>query len=134
MPSPEWLAEQFEQHRAHLGGGVSDARVGERGRRCSPGKLDSTRPDRCQRRSEPARLADDRRLARVFGHPADADITAGGCPEYLCARSRDHSRRPDPESDVVLADSVGLALLVVLETLEPADDSRSCCMTCSARH
>src|SRR5678816_3286956 len=27
----------------------------------------------------------------------------------------------DPESDVVLADSVGLALLVVLETLEPAE-------------
>jgi hypothetical protein len=27
----------------------------------------------------------------------------------------------DPESDVVLADSVGLALLIVLETLEPAE-------------
>jgi RNA polymerase sigma-70 factor (ECF subfamily) len=28
---------------------------------------------------------------------------------------------PNPESEAVLADSVGLALLVVLETLEPAE-------------
>jgi RNA polymerase sigma-70 factor, ECF subfamily len=31
MPSPEWLAEQFEQPGALAGGRVSDARAGERG-------------------------------------------------------------------------------------------------------
>src|SRR5262249_29979448 len=57
-------------------GRVSDARVGERGRRCGPGKLDSTRPDRRQRRPEPARVADERCRARVPGYVADADIAA----------------------------------------------------------
>ena len=79
MPTPEWLAEQFEEHRRSFArGGVSDARVGERSRGCGPGELDSTRPDRCQRRREPARLAHDRRRARVPGHVADADIAPGG--------------------------------------------------------
>jgi DNA-directed RNA polymerase specialized sigma24 family protein len=31
------------------------------------------------------------------------------------------TRADDPESNALLADSVGLALLVVLETLEPAE-------------
>ena len=37
----------------------------------------------------------------------------------------------DPEQQAVLADSVGLALLVVLESLAPRSVSRSCCTTCS---
>ena len=37
----------------------------------------------------------------------------------------------DPEQEALLADSVGLALLVVLETLAPRSGSRSCCTTCS---
>jgi RNA polymerase sigma-70 factor, ECF subfamily len=36
----------------------------------------------------------------------------------------------DPEQDALLAESVGLALLVVLETLAPAE-LRSCSTTCS---
>ena len=94
MPTPERLAEQFEAAPgAFARGGVSDARVGERSRGCGPGKLDSTRPDRCQRRREPASLADDRRRARVPGHVADADIAPGGCPWTCTCRSGDHSRR-----------------------------------------
>ncbi len=44
------------------------------------------------------------------------------------------SRNPgiDPEHEAVLADSVGLALLVVLEMLAPPNGSHSCCTTCSA--
>ena len=37
----------------------------------------------------------------------------------------------DPEHQALLADSVGLALLVVLELLRPQERSRSCCTTCS---
>ena len=94
MPTPEWLAEQFEAAPGALArGGVSDARVGERSRGCGPGELDSARPDRCQRRREPARLADDRRRARVPGHVADADIAPGGSLGRARARSGHHSRR-----------------------------------------
>jgi len=42
-------------------------------------------------------------------------------PWTRTCRSRDHPRRRDPESEAMLADSVGLALLVVLETLGPAE-------------
>ena len=43
--------------------------------------------------------------------PLDADV-----PEPAPAR-----RRPDPEHEALLADSIGLALLVVLDTLSPAE-------------
>ena len=135
MPTPEWLAEQFEAAPgAFARGGVSDARVGERSRGCGPGKLDSARPDRCQRRREPARLAHDRRRACVPGHVANADIAPGGSllddarmPDPVITRADG-----DPESDAMLADSVGLALLVVLETSSRRSASPSCCTTCSA--
>lgn len=38
-------------------------------------------------------------------------------PDPIVARAEDQ----DPERDIVLADSVGLALLVILDTLEPAE-------------
>jgi ketosteroid isomerase-like protein len=37
----------------------------------------------------------------------------------------------DPEREAMLADSVGSARLVVLDTLAPPSGSRSCCTTCS---
>src|SRR5438105_14095517 len=37
----------------------------------------------------------------------------------------------DPEHEALLADSVGLAMLIVLEELTPPSASRSCCTTCS---
>ena len=40
--------------------------------------------------------------------------------------------RSAPEGQALLADSLGVALLVVLDTLTPADVSPSCCTTCSA--
>src|SRR5438132_8361744 len=42
-----------------------------------------------------------------------------------------HTERADPEQQAVLADSVGLALLVVLDTLGRPSGWRSCYMTCS---
>jgi RNA polymerase sigma-70 factor (ECF subfamily) len=39
--------------------------------------------------------------------------------------------RINPEQATLLADSVGLALLVILETLDPDSGSPSCCTTCS---
>src|SRR6267142_888098 len=89
MPTPEWLAEQFEEHRAHLRAWLTTvvARV------C----LDLLRT-RTSRREDP--------LDEHSVHVPDPVITRAD---------------RDPESDAMLADSVGLALLVVLETLEPAE-------------
>lgn len=39
--------------------------------------------------------------------------------------------RVDPEREALIADSVGLALLVVLETLTPPSGSPSCYTICS---
>src|SRR6266571_23117 len=44
-----------------------------------------------------------------------------GREESLDVRARDASDGVDPEQEAVLADSVGLAMLVVLDTLTPAE-------------
>jgi RNA polymerase sigma factor (sigma-70 family) len=130
MPTPESLAEQFEAHRAHLRavayrmlGSASEAedavqeswiRLGRTdvsavenlrawlttvvGRVC----LDMLRT-RTSRREAP--LAEHAEHAEHAVHVPDPVIT----------------RADDPESNAMLADSVGLALLVVLEALEPAE-------------
>jgi DNA-directed RNA polymerase specialized sigma24 family protein len=41
------------------------------------------------------------------------------------------ARGLDPEEEALLADSVGLALQVVIDTLAPAERLASCSMTCS---
>ena len=57
------------------------------------------------------------------GHAALAQVAARGAPGRARARPDRQPRRTriDPEHEALLADSVGLALLVVLETLAPAE-------------
>jgi RNA polymerase sigma factor (sigma-70 family) len=122
MPTPEHLAEQFEAHRAHLRA-VAYRMLGS------------------------ANEADDAvqegwiRLGRTDVSGVEnlggwlTTVVARVCLDMLRTRT---SRReeplethvPDPvitradqnpESEAIVADSVGLALLVVLETLEPAE-------------
>src|SRR6187399_2715424 len=121
MPTPEQLAAQFEQHRAHLRA-VAYRMLG------SPSEADDAvqeswiRLGRTDvRRRESARLADDRRRGVCLDmlrtrtsrreEPLDTHL-----PDPVIARADG-----DSESDAVLADTVGLALLVVLEKLEPAE-------------
>jgi RNA polymerase sigma factor (sigma-70 family) len=118
----DWLAERFEQHRGEL------TRVAQR--------LLGTRSD-----------ADDAvqeawlRLSRVEPREIDnlaawlTTVVARIALSMLRARSRrdepldtlapppipDGAGAADPEDEAVLADSVGVALLVVLETLSPAE-------------
>src|SRR5688500_4276428 len=67
-------------------------------------------------------MADDRRRARVAEHAALAPIAARGSPRCAHAGAdRRPRRRHRPRARGALADSVGLALLVVLETLSPAE-------------
>ena len=123
MDEHDFLAEQFEEHRAHLRavayrmlGSLSEAddAVQEAWLRLS-------RSD-TERRREPGRLADHGRRAGVPGHAALARDAARGAarvhvPDPIVSREDG----VDPEHEALLADSVGLALLVVLETLTPAE-------------
>ena len=123
MEEREWLAERFEEQRAAPAGGcLSDAGLAERGRRRGPGGV-----------------------VRLNRTDADAIENLGGWPTTVVGRvslnmlrSRKARReepldvrlpdpivdRPDgmnPEHEALLADSVGLALIIVLETLSPPE-------------
>src|SRR5262249_19982223 len=70
------------------GGGLPDARLAHRGRRCRPGNLAAAQPQphRHQRGPQPGRLADDAGRAGVPGHAARAHRTARGTPGRAPAR------------------------------------------------
>ena len=123
MAEQDWLAGQFEQNREHLQavaysmlGTVSEAQdaVQEAWLRLQ--------------RSEPGAIADLRGwLTTVVGRisldmlrarKARREVYPGSwLPEPLV----DDDAADGPEHEAVLADTVGMALLVVLETLSPAE-------------
>ncbi len=121
MGDPNWLAERFEENRSHLRavayrmlGSLAEAddavqeswlrlsRTGAGGIENLGGWLTTVVAHVCldMLRSRQARREES----------LDAQISDAAAP-------RDAA--PDPEREAVLADSVGLALLVVLETLAP---------------
>lgn len=99
---------------------LPDALLGQRGRRRRAGRLAARQPRRRGGCRGSARVADD---GRGSGLPEHAAVPRRRREEPLDAvaaeRLPDHDA--DPEREAVLADSVGLALLVVLETLSPAE-------------
>src|SRR6516164_1435949 len=104
------------------GGGLPDARLAHRGRRRRPGNLAAAqpRPHRHQRGPQPGRLADNAGRARVPGHAARArraEPLGAHLPDPVVS----HQDGDDPEQQALLAEGVGLALLVVLDTLAPAE-------------
>jgi RNA polymerase sigma factor (sigma-70 family) len=122
MPTPERLAEQFEQHRAHLRavayrmlGSESEAEdaVQESWIRLGRTDVDDVENLRAWLTTVVARVCLDMLRTRTSRRedPLDTHV-----PDPVITRAD-----ADPESGAVLADSVGLALLVVLEKLEPAE-------------
>jgi len=130
MPTPEEgrqgdnerLAEEFERHRAHLRtvayrmlGSASEAEdaVQESWIRLGRTDVNDVKNLRAWLTTVVARVCLDMLRTRTSRRedPLDTHV-----PDPVITRANG-----DPESDVVLADSVGLALLVVLETLEPAE-------------
>ena len=114
------LAEQFEAHRAHLLG-VAHRVLGAGGEAAGrrPGGVAAAAADRLGRRRQPRRLADHGRRPGLPGHapePGGAPRGAAG-PQAPRRRrwARAGARRP------LLAESVGRALLVVLDTLTPPE-------------
>jgi hypothetical protein len=71
-------------------------------------------------RSRTSLVAGDRCRAGVPGYVALAQVAGRGAPGRTRA-DREPRGRIDPEHEALLADSVGLALLVVLETLDPVE-------------
>src|SRR5216110_768849 len=125
MNEHEWMAERFEQHRSHL------RAVAYR----MLGSLDEA-DDAVQEAWLRLSRADTSRVDNLRGWLTT--VVARVCLDMLRTRA---SRREDPlevhvpetivraisrgdegpETDAILADSVGLALLVVLEKLEPPE-------------
>jgi RNA polymerase sigma-70 factor (ECF subfamily) len=122
MPTPERLADQFEAHRAHLRavayrmlGSTSDAEdaVQESWLRLSRTDVSEVENLRAWLTTVVSRVCLDMLRTRTSRREDALDVHV---PDPVVTRAD-----ADPESDAVLADSVGLALLVVLETLEPSE-------------
>jgi len=123
MAEHEWLAERFEAHRTHLRA-VAYRMLG------SLGEADDAVQEAWLRLSR----SDTRGVENLGGWLTT--VVARVCLEMLRSRKSRreeplgaHVPEPkassadgiDPEHEVLLADSVGLALLVVLEALAPAE-------------
>jgi RNA polymerase sigma-70 factor (ECF subfamily) len=126
MPTPERLAEQFEEHRPHVRavayrmlGSVNEAEdaVQEAWIRLSRTDVSAVDNLRGWLTTVVARVCLDMLRTRVSRREDPLDVHV---PDPIIARAI--SRVDEgPEADAMRADSVGLALLVVLEKLEPAE-------------
>ena len=123
MDERELLARRFEAHRAHLNGvayrmlgsaSEADDAVQEAWLRVSRAGADGVDNLRGWMTTIVGRVCLDILRARNARREEPLDVHG---PEP--ATRRHHER--GPEEDVQLADSVGLALLIVLETLKPAE-------------
>ena len=122
MPSSDWLAERFDEHRAHLQavayrmlGSASDAddEVQESWLLLSRADVGAVENLRAWLTTVVARVCLDMLRARTSRREDQFDVHV---PDPVVT-----SADEDPESAAMLADSVGLALLVVLEKLEPPE-------------
>jgi len=122
MPTPDWLAEQFEQHRAHLRavayrmlGSASEAEDAVQESWIRLGRTDVSAVEnlRAWLTTVVSRVCLDMLRTRASRREDALDTHV---PDPMITRAD-----ADPESDAMLADSVGLALLVVLEAREPAE-------------
>src|SRR6185369_5077340 len=126
MPTPERLAEQFEEHRPHVRavayrmlGSVSEAEdaVQEAWIRLSRTDVSGVDNLRGWLTTVVARVSLDMLRTRTSRREDPLDDVHVPDPVVRAISIGDEG----PEADAILADSVGLALLVVLEKLEPAE-------------
>src|SRR6267154_2296577 len=122
MPTPEQLAEQFEEHRPHVRavayrmlGSVSEAEdaVQEAWIRLSRTDVSGVDNLRGWLTTVVARVCLDMLRSRASRREDPLDVHV---PDPVVTRVDD-----DPAEHALLADSVGMALLVVLDTLPPAE-------------
>ncbi|MGB7267168.1 MAG: sigma-70 family RNA polymerase sigma factor [Terracidiphilus sp.] len=122
MDEGRWLAEQFEQNRGHLRGvayrmlgsvAEADDAVQEAWLRLSRSDTDSIGNLGGWLTTVVARVCLDMLRSRQLRHEESLDAPG--------KEAATPSPAPDPEQEAVMANSVGLALLVVLEKLTPAE-------------
>jgi RNA polymerase sigma factor (sigma-70 family) len=122
MATDEGLAAQFEEHRGHLRavayrmlGSASEAEdaVQETWIRLGRSDVGDVANLRGWLTTVVARVCLDTLRSRTSRREDPLDVHL---PDPIITRGE-----WDPESDAMLADSVGLALLIVLDTLEPAE-------------
>jgi RNA polymerase sigma-70 factor (ECF subfamily) len=123
MSTPERLAERFEEHRAHLRavayrmlGSLTEAEDAVQEAWIRLGRTDVTGVEnlRAWLTTVVARVCLDMLRTRTARREDPLEDTH--VPDPVITRVPE-----DPESEAIAADSVGLALLVVLETLDPAE-------------
>src|SRR3989441_2176922 len=123
MNQHDWMAEQFEAHRQRLRtiayrvlGSISDAddAVQETWLRLSRADTSGVENLRGWLTTVVARVSLDMLRSRTSRREEQFGDSVTEPPAS-------HDERVDPEHEAVLADSVGLALLVVLDTLGPAE-------------
>ncbi len=123
MDERDWLAEAFEEHRAQLRavayrmlGSLSEAddAVQEAWLRLSRSDSGEIENLGAWLTTVVGRVSLNMLRARRLRREEPLDVHV---PEPII----DHADGIDPEHEALLADSVGLALLVVLDTLEPAE-------------
>ncbi len=123
MDHKEWLAEQFEANRTHLQavafrilGSLSEADDAVQAAWLRLSSADTSAIENLAGwlTTVVARVCLDMLRSRVSRHEEPLDLQG---PEPIISPEQDS----DPEHEALLADSVGLALLVVLNTLTPEE-------------
>ncbi len=123
MDAEQWQLEQFEQNRPHLRavaqrmlGSMAEAddAVQDAWLRLHRSRIEEVENMRGWLTTVVSRICLDMLRARQARRE---DLVAGWLPEPIVAVDDDG----DPEREVLIADAVGLALIVVLETLSPAE-------------
>ena len=123
MDRQEWLARQFDEHRPHLRavayrmlGSLSEAEDAVQDAWLRLGRTDTDEVEnlRAWLTTVVARVALNMLRGRGTRREQPLDVHV---PDPIV----DPADGTDPEHEALLADSVGLALLVVLETLTPAE-------------
>ena len=123
MDQQEWLAREFEEHRPRLRavayrmlGSLSEAEDAVQDAWLRVGRANTSEVENLGGwlTTIVARVALNMLRARTTRHEQPLDVRV---PDPIV----DPAEGTDPEHEALLADSVGLALLVVLETLTPAE-------------
>jgi RNA polymerase sigma factor (sigma-70 family) len=128
MNDSDWLAAAFEEHRDHLRavayrllGSMTDADDAVQDTWLRLAGADASEVDNLGGwlTTVVARVSLNMLRSRRYRHE---EPVGDSWPGEASALARPSAARPgDPEDEAVLADSVGLALLVVLDTLTPAE-------------
>src|SRR5262249_48881029 len=123
MDEREWLAERFEEQRAHLravayrmlgSGAEADAAVQEAWLRLSRSGANGLEHLGAWLTTVVSRVC----LDMLRSRKAKREESLGQHKREPVTKSES---RPDPEQEALMADAVGLALLVVLDRLTPAE-------------